>query len=48
MLNWSTELKWNPGVYDRIAFMKALDPKSFWMGILDGEPIGCVGIVQYD
>ena len=38
---------WNPGRYDKDAFYAA-DPNGFFLGLLDGVPIGCVSGVAYD
>ncbi len=37
---------WNPGLNDAQAF-HATDPKGFYLGVLDGEPIGCISAVDY-
>ena len=38
---------WNPGKYDRKAFYSA-DPNGFFLGLLNGVPIGSVSAVAYD
>ena len=38
---------WNPGKYDQEAFFAA-DPHGFFLGVLDGVPIGCVSGVAYN
>ena len=38
---------WNPGLHDAAAFRTA-DPGGFLIGLLDGEPIGCVSAVSYE
>jgi len=38
---------WNPGLDDAGAF-RAADPEGFLIGLLDGEPIGCVSAVSYE
>jgi ribosomal protein S18 acetylase RimI-like enzyme len=38
---------WNPGLHDADAFRTA-DPGGFLIGLLDGEPIGCVSAVSYE
>lgn len=38
---------WNPGRYDQDAFYAA-DPHGFFLGLLDGVPIGSVSGVAYD
>lgn len=37
---------WNPGVHDAESFFLA-DPQGFFLGCLDGRPIGCVSAVSY-
>lgn len=37
---------WNPGVQDTDCFYAA-DPSGFLIGLLDGEPIGCISAVRY-
>lgn len=37
---------WNPGLDDAGAFYNT-DPNGFLIGILDGEPIGCISAVSY-
>jgi len=38
---------WNPGKYDQNAFYAA-DPNGFFLGLLDGVPIGSISAVAYD
>lgn len=37
---------WNPGLFDAQAFY-ATDPNGFFIGTLDGKPIGCISAVSY-
>ncbi|MFT0532449.1 GNAT family N-acetyltransferase [Castellaniella hirudinis] len=37
---------WNPGLHDAAAFQVA-DPGGFFVGELDGAPIGCISAVRY-
>jgi GNAT superfamily N-acetyltransferase len=37
---------WNPGLNDAQAF-HATDSEGFYIGVLDGEPIGCISAVDY-
>lgn len=37
---------WNPGLFDAQAFY-ATDPNGFFIGLLDGKPIGCISAVSY-
>lgn len=38
---------WNPGLNDAIPFYTA-DPEGFFIGLHNGEPIGCISAVAYD
>jgi len=38
---------WNPGRHDAETFYRA-DPDGFLVGLLDGEPIGCISAVSYE
>ncbi len=38
---------WNPGLYDADCFFKT-DPNGFFIGLLDGEPIGCISGISYN
>jgi len=37
---------WNPGIHDADCFYAA-DPRGFFIGLLDEEPIGCISAVAY-
>lgn len=37
---------WNPGLVDADAFYAA-DPAGFFVGLLDGRPVGCISAVSY-
>lgn len=45
-LDWAAAEGWNPGLYDGDAFHLA-DPRGFLLGLLDGEPVGCISAVSY-
>lgn len=45
-LGWAIDVGWNPGRHDAAPFF-ATDPKGFFLGLLDGEPIGSVSAVAY-
>jgi len=45
-IDWAAFEDWNPGLHDAGCFYKA-DPEGFFVGLLDGEPIGCVSAVSY-
>ena len=44
--DWSAAEGWNIGLHDHDVFF-ATDPNGFFIGELDGEPIGCVSGVAY-
>ncbi|MEA5573411.1 GNAT family N-acetyltransferase [Calothrix sp. UHCC 0171] len=46
-LSWAALEGWNPGINDVESFYAA-DSSGFFVGELDGEPIGCISIVCYD
>lgn len=46
-VEWAAAESWNPRLPDADSFFAA-DPNGFWLGTLDGEPIGCVSTVAYD
>ena len=39
-LDWAANEGWNPGLSDAECFC-AVDPDGFFLGELDGEPVGC-------
>jgi hypothetical protein len=43
----ATDEGWNPGLHDATCFYKT-DPCGFFIGILDGHPIGCISAVSYN
>lgn len=45
--SWAAEEGWNPGLSDARAFF-AQDPRGFFLGRLDGEPVSAVSVVTYD
>ncbi|KND55682.1 GCN5-related N-acetyltransferase [Candidatus Paraburkholderia kirkii] len=45
-LEWAASEGWNPGL-DDAASLFATDPRGFFMGTWDGEPIGCISAVAY-
>ena len=47
MMDWAASEGWNPGLYDADCFYQA-DPDGFWVGELNGEPIGCLSTVAYE
>jgi ribosomal protein S18 acetylase RimI-like enzyme len=46
-IEWAACEGWNPGLDDAECFYRA-DPKGFFVGELNGEPIGCISAVAYD
>lgn len=44
---WARAEGWNPGLHDADAFFTT-DPQGFFLGVLEGEPIGCVSTVAYN
>ncbi|SAK54178.1 N-acetyltransferase GCN5 [Caballeronia arationis] len=45
-LEWAAAEGWNPGLHDAPAF-HAADPHGFFIGEMDGEPVGCLSAVAY-
>jgi GNAT superfamily N-acetyltransferase len=45
-IGWAADEGWNPGLHDGDSF-HAADPGGFFIGRLDGEPIGMVSAVKY-
>jgi GNAT superfamily N-acetyltransferase len=45
-LDWAATEGWNPGLNDADCFYSA-DPRGFFIGLLDDEPIGCISAVAY-
>ena len=43
---WAGEEGWNPGLSDPACFF-AQDPEGFFIGLLDGEPVSSVSVVNY-
>ena len=46
-LEWAASEGWNPGKHDGRCF-RAADPHGLFIGMLRGEPIGCISAVAYD
>lgn len=42
-ISWAAKEGWNPGLFDADAFY-ATDPKGFFMGFLDDEPISSLSL----
>jgi hypothetical protein len=38
---------WNPGLHDAKCFYY-VDPHGFLVGLLNGEPVGCISAVSYE
>jgi hypothetical protein len=45
-IDWAAAEGWNPGLNDADCFYSA-DPKGFFIGLLDDEPVGCISAVAY-
>ena len=45
-IEWAALEGWNPGLHDADCFY-ASDPNGFFIGELNGEPIGCISAVSY-
>ncbi|AIE83897.1 GCN5-related N-acetyltransferase [Fimbriimonas ginsengisoli Gsoil 348] len=49
-VDWAVQLAakegWNPGLSDAECFYRT-DPEGFLIGLLDGEPVGCISAVRY-
>ena len=46
-IQWAEEEGWNPGLHDAKCFY-AQNPHGFFLGRLNGQPIGCCSAVIYD
>lgn len=46
-VTWAAKEGWNPGLNDSMCFYNT-DPSGFFIGELNGEPIGCISAVAYD
>lgn len=46
-IEWAAREGWNPGLRDAEMF-RAADPTGFFIGELEGEPVGCISTVAYD
>jgi ribosomal protein S18 acetylase RimI-like enzyme len=45
-LEWAAVEGWNPGLHDAQSF-HAADPDGFFIGVYNGEPVGCISAVAY-
>lgn len=45
-VEWAAREGWNPGLNDAACFYDT-DPNGFFIGELNGEPIGCISAVSY-
>lgn len=45
-LAWAAAEGWNPGLHDAECFYAA-DPEGFFIGLLNGEPVGSISAVRY-
>jgi ribosomal protein S18 acetylase RimI-like enzyme len=46
-IDWAAQEGWNPGLHDAHCF-HAADPNGFFIGELQGEPVGTISAVAYD
>lgn len=46
-IKWASNEGWNPGLHDDECFYAA-NPNGFFIGKLNGEPIGCISAVKYE
>lgn len=46
-IEWAAHEGWNPGFHDAHVF-RAADPDGFFIGELQGEPVGSISAVAYD
>lgn len=45
-VEWAAQEGWNPGLHDADCFYET-DPQGFFVGVLDGKPIGSISAVSY-
>lgn len=45
-IDWAADEGWNPGIKDADCFYNS-DPQGFFIGELNGKPIGCISAVTY-
>lgn len=45
-VEWARREGWNPGLGDAPCFYAA-DPEGFFIGEIEGEPVGCVSAIRY-
>lgn len=45
-VDWAAEEGWNPGLNDAACFYRT-DPDGFYLGEIDGKPVGCISVVSY-
>ena len=46
VVSWAASEGWNPGRFDAQVFYET-DPDGFFLGLLDGEPVGGISAVSY-
>lgn len=47
LIDWAADEGWNPGLHDAACFFET-DPSGFFIGELQGEPVGCISAVAYN
>lgn len=45
-IGWAAREGWNPGLYDAESFF-ATDPRGFFLGFLDNEPVASISAISY-
>ena len=45
-VEWAAREGWNPGLHDADAYFRA-DPKGFFVGLLQNEPVAVISAVRY-
>ena len=45
-VNWAADEGWNPGLHDANCFYNS-DTNSFFIGLINGEPVSCISAVAY-
>ncbi len=45
-IDWAALEGWNPGLHDADCFYRT-DPHGFFVGMLGGEPVGCISAIAY-
>ncbi|MDQ0287939.1 GNAT family N-acetyltransferase [Oligosphaera ethanolica] len=46
VIDWAAAEGWNPGLHDAHSFY-AVDPKGFYIGLLNNQPVASIAVVKY-